>query len=58
MWRICDVQLVWVADQHIERPLLSETSFSFIICHPPDIARQGSTTALTVSATFSSGGFQ
>jgi hypothetical protein len=58
MWRIRDVRFVWAAVGHIDRALLSETSVSFTIFLPPDIARQAGTTARAVSATFSSGGFQ
>jgi hypothetical protein len=55
---MCEVQFVSAADQDFDRGLLSETSISFTISLPPDIARQASTTARAVSATFSSGGFQ
>jgi hypothetical protein len=50
-------QLVWVADDYVERALLPQTPVSFSIAIPPDIARQVSSER-AVAATYSSGGFQ
>jgi hypothetical protein len=58
MWRICDAEFVSTVDQSIDCALLSETSISFTILFPPDVARQASTIARAISATFSSGGSQ
>jgi len=48
-------QLVWVADQYVDRALLPQTPVSFSIPVPEDIARKVSTER-TVTATYSSGG--
>ena len=52
-----DGQLVWVADQYVDRALLPETPVSFAMSIPADIASKvGSERAIT--ATYSSGRFQ
>ncbi len=50
-------QLVWVADQYIDRALLPQTPVSFAIPVPEDLARKISTERAVV-ATYSPGGFQ
>lgn len=50
-------QLVWVADDYLDRALLPQTPASFTISIPPDIAGQVSTER-AVAATYSSGGSQ
>jgi hypothetical protein len=50
-------QLVWVADQYIDRALLPQTPVSFNIPVPEDLARKVSTERAVV-ATYSPGGFQ
>jgi hypothetical protein len=50
-------QLVWVADQYIDRALLPQTPVSFSMPVPEDLARKVSTERAVV-ATYSSGGFQ
>jgi hypothetical protein len=50
-------QLVWVADEYVDRALLPQTPVSFTIAIPPDIARQVSTVR-AVTSTYSSAGFR
>jgi hypothetical protein len=50
-------QLVWVADQYIDRALLPQTPASFAIPVPEDLARK-ITSERAVVATYTSGGFQ
>jgi hypothetical protein len=50
-------QLVWVADEYIDRALLPQTPVPFDIHIPEDLARKVSSER-TVTATFSYGGFQ
>jgi hypothetical protein len=50
-------QLVWVADQYIDRALLPQTPVSFAIPLPPDLARKVSSER-AVTTTYSSGQFQ
>jgi hypothetical protein len=50
-------QLVWVADQYIDRALLPQTPVSFSMPVPEDLARKVSTERAVV-ATYSSGGIQ
>jgi hypothetical protein len=50
-------QLVWVADQYIDRALLPQTPVPFSMSVPEDLARKVSTERAVV-ATYSSGGFQ
>ena len=50
-------QLVWVADEYVDRALLPQTPVSFTIPIPPDIARQVSTVR-AVTSTYSSAGFR
>jgi hypothetical protein len=50
-------QLVWVADQYIDRALLPQTPVPFSIPVPEDLARKVSTERAVV-ATYSPGGFQ
>jgi hypothetical protein len=50
-------QLVWVADQYIDRALLPQTPVSFAISLPPDLARKVSSQR-AVTTTYSSGQFQ
>lgn len=49
-------QLVWVADQYVDRALLPRTPIPFSIKIPEDIARHVSNER-TIVATYSSGGF-
>ena len=49
--------LVWVADQYVDRALLPQTPVDFTIAIPPDIAGQVSTVR-AVTSTYSSGGFR
>ncbi len=49
--------LVWVADQYVDRALLPQTPVGFTISIPPDIAGQVSTVR-AVTSTYSSGGFR
>ncbi len=49
--------LVWVADQYVDRALLPQTPVGFTIPIPPDIAGQVSTVR-AVTSTYSSGGFR
>ncbi len=48
-------QLVWVADQYVDRALLPQTPVSFTIPIPPDIARQVSTVR-AVTSTYTAAG--
>lgn len=50
-------QLVWVADQYVNRALLPQVAVPFAIPIPPDIARNVSTER-AVAASYSSGGVQ
>lgn len=50
-------QLVWVADEYVDRALLPQTPVSFTLAIPPDIARQVSTVR-AVTSTYSSAGFR
>jgi hypothetical protein len=50
-------QLVWVADQYIDRALLPQLPVSFAMPVPEDLARKVSTERAVVS-TYSVGGFQ
>jgi hypothetical protein len=50
-------QLVWVADQYLDRALLPQTPVPFTIPIPPDIARQVSTVR-AVTSTYTSAGSQ
>ena len=50
-------QLVWVADQYVDRSLLPQTPVPFNIHIPEDLARKVSSER-TVTATYSVGGFQ
>jgi hypothetical protein len=50
-------QLVWVADQYIDRALLPQTPVSFSMPVPEDLARKVSTERAVV-ATYTSGGIQ
>ena len=50
-------QVVWVADQYIDRALLPQTPVPFNIHIPEDIARKVSSER-TVTATYTVGGFQ
>jgi hypothetical protein len=50
-------QLVWVADQYLDRALLPQTPVPFTIPIPPDIASKVSTVR-AVTSTYSSAGFQ
>ena len=50
-------QLVWVADQYVDRALLPETPISFAMSIPADIASKVSSERAT-TATYSSGRFQ
>jgi hypothetical protein len=50
-------QLVWVADQYIDRALLPQTPVSFAMPVPEDLARKVSTERAVV-ATYASGGIQ
>jgi hypothetical protein len=50
-------QLVWVADEYIDRALLPQTPVPFDIHIPEDLARKVSSER-TVTATFSYEGFQ
>ena len=52
-----DGQLVWVADQYVDRALLPQTPVSFAISLPPDIARKVSSQH-AVATTYSSGRLQ
>jgi hypothetical protein len=50
-------QLVWVADQYVDRALLPETPISFAMSIPADIASKVSSER-AITATYSSGRFQ
>jgi hypothetical protein len=50
-------QLVWVADQYIDRALLPQTPVSFAMPVPEDLARKVSSERAVV-ATYFTGGFQ
>ena len=50
-------QLVWVADQYIDRALLPQIPVNFAMAVPEDLARKISSERAVV-ATYSSGGFQ
>ena len=50
-------QVVWVADQYVDRALLPQTPVPFNIHIPEDLAKEISTER-TVVATYSFGGFQ
>jgi hypothetical protein len=50
-------QLVWVADQYVDRALLPQTPVSFAVSIPADIARRVSS-ARVVTVAYSSGRFQ
>jgi hypothetical protein len=52
-----DGQLVWVADQYVDRALLPETPISFAMSIPADIASKVSSER-AITATYSSGRFQ
>ncbi len=52
-----DGQLVWVADQYVDRALLPETPVSFAMSIPADIASKVSSER-AITATYSSGRFQ
>jgi hypothetical protein len=52
-----DGQLVWVADQYVDRALLPETPISFAMSIPADIASKVSSER-AIAATYSSGRFQ
>jgi hypothetical protein len=50
-------QLVWVADQYVDRALLPQTPVSFAISYPADIASKVSSER-AITSTYSSGRFQ
>lgn len=52
-----DGQLVWVADQYVDRALLPETPIAFAMSIPADIASKVSSER-AITATYSSGRFQ